>query len=104
MCSGWPTRHIAYDRVMPPASPLPAGDPHRVITGPDGVVEVIVSLSEYQQLKKAREELRRLREERTRSAIAAQMREGVVQFEADPDAFRTLTREDLLRTDIFDRP
>ena len=24
--------------------------------------------------------------------------------EADPDAFRTLTREDLLRTDIFDRP
>ncbi|MGY1900554.1 hypothetical protein [Nocardia gipuzkoensis] len=75
-----------------------------MITGPDGVVEVIVSSSEYQQLKKAREELRRLREERTRSAIAAQMREGVVQLKADPDAFRTLTREGLLRTDIFDRP
>ncbi|BDT96020.1 hypothetical protein IFM12275_59960 [Nocardia sputorum] len=89
---------------MPPASPLPAGDPHRVITGPDGVVEVIVSLSEYQQLQKAREELRRLRQELTRSAIAAQMREGVAQFEADPDAFRTLTPDDLLRTDVFDRP
>ncbi|WP_039800579.1 hypothetical protein [Nocardia araoensis] len=89
---------------MPPASPLPAGDPHRVITGPDGVVEVIVSLAEYQQLEKAREELRRLREEQTRGAIAAQMREGVAQYKANPDAFRTLTREELLRTDVFDRP
>ncbi|WP_159848338.1 hypothetical protein [Nocardia sp. CY41] len=75
-----------------------------MITGPEGVVEVIVSLNEYQQLEKAREELRHLRRERTRSAIAAQMRDGIAQFEADPDAFRTLTREDLLRPDVFDRP
>ncbi|WP_433198784.1 hypothetical protein ACQP1G_04925 [Nocardia sp. CA-107356] len=89
---------------MPPASPLPAGDPHRVITGPDGVVEVIVSLSEYQQLKAEREELRRLRAAQRRTAAAAQIREGMAQFAADPAAFRTLTREELQRDDVFDRP
>ncbi|MEV6556121.1 hypothetical protein AB0M22_10430 [Nocardia sp. NPDC051756] len=89
---------------MPPASPLPAGDPHRVITGPDGVVEVIVSLSEYQQLKAEREELRRLREQESRSLIAAQFHEGMAQYAADPASFRTLTREDLQREDLFDRP
>ncbi|WP_141717418.1 hypothetical protein [Nocardia altamirensis] len=89
---------------MPPASPLPAGDPHRVITGPDGVVEVIVSLSEYQQLKAERAELRRLQETEGRNLIAAQMREGMAQYAADPSAFRTLTREDLEQEDVFDRP
>ncbi|WP_433524653.1 hypothetical protein ACQPZ2_06020 [Nocardia pseudovaccinii] len=89
---------------MPPASPLPAGDPHRVITGPDGVVEVIVSLSEYQQLKAEREELRRLRAEQRRTEVAAQICDGMAQFAADPGTFRTLTREDLQRDDIFDRP
>ncbi|MFI5719831.1 hypothetical protein [Nocardia sp. NPDC051750] len=89
---------------MPPASPLPAGDPHRVITGPDGAVDVIVSLSEYQQLKQAREDLRRLRAEQRRSEIATQMRAGLTEFETDPAAFRTLTRADLLREDLFDRP
>lgn len=89
---------------MPPAYPLPAGDPHRVITGPDGVVEVIVSLSEYQQLEAEREELRKLREQGRRAAVTAQFREGMAQFDADPDSFRTLTRADLLRDDIFDRP
>ncbi|QIS23724.1 hypothetical protein [Nocardia terpenica] len=89
---------------MPPASPLPAGDPHRVITGPDGAVDVIVSLSEYQQLKAAREELDRLRAEHTRRQVAEQVRDGMAQFEADPASFRTLTREDLLRDDVFDRP
>ncbi|MGO4649116.1 hypothetical protein AB4305_29845 [Nocardia sp. 2YAB30] len=89
---------------MPPASPLPAGDPHRVITGPDGAVEVIVSLREYQQLKAAREELRRLRGPQDRDLIAEQLREGKAQFATNPEAFRTLTREDLQREDIFDRP
>ncbi|WP_338768418.1 hypothetical protein V7968_03580 [Nocardia vulneris] len=90
---------------MPPASPLPAGDPHRVITGPDGAVEVIVSLAEYQQLKAEREELHRLRrEDERRTAIAVQFREGIAQYEADPTSFRTLTREDLQREDLFDRP
>jgi PHD/YefM family antitoxin component YafN of YafNO toxin-antitoxin module len=75
-----------------------------VITGPDGVVEVIVSLSEYQQLKAEREELQRLRKEEARNEIAAQMREGLAQYLADPSTARTLTREDLLREDVFDRP
>lgn len=89
---------------MPPASPLPAGGPHRVITGPDGDVEVIVSLREYQQLKAARDELRRLREAQDREGVAAQLREGIAQYTTDPDSFRTLTREDLQREDIFERP
>ncbi|WP_330233160.1 hypothetical protein OHA40_12195 [Nocardia sp. NBC_00508] len=68
------------------------------------MVEVIVSLREYQQLKAAREELRRLRESQGRNRIAEQMREGMAQFATNPAAFRTLTREDLQREDIFDRP
>ncbi|MFD6158582.1 hypothetical protein ACFWF7_41850 [Nocardia sp. NPDC060256] len=75
-----------------------------MITGPDGAVEVIVSLSEYQQLKAEREELRVLREAENRNLIAAQFREGMAQYAADPASFRTLTREDLQREDIFDRP
>ncbi len=39
-----------------------------------------------------------------RATIAAHMREGLAQFSADPNNFRTLTREELLREDIFDRP
>ncbi|MFI9510577.1 hypothetical protein [Nocardia sp. NPDC052566] len=75
-----------------------------MITGPDGEVEVIVSLREYQQLKAAREELRRLREPRGRDHIAAQLREGMAYYATKPEAFRTLTREDLQQEDIFDRP
>ncbi|MEU7215313.1 hypothetical protein [Nocardia iowensis] len=63
-----------------------------------------MSLSEYQQLKAEREELRRLQETEAKNLIAAQLREGMAQFAADPAAFRTLTREDLQREDIFDRP
>lgn len=35
--------------------------------------------------------------------IAAQLREGMAQFAADPTAFRTLTRADLKREDVFDQ-
>ncbi|MEU4344751.1 hypothetical protein AB0H00_26400 [Nocardia sp. NPDC023852] len=67
-----------------------------MITGPDGAVEVIVSLQEYQQLEAAREELHRLRGPRGRGLIAEQLRKGMAQFATNPEAFRRVEVGELL--------